>query len=102
MCAGRGWLQPGSCSSIIMDARSIESFLEMVYVDRIMTVKPNKKYRWWKACHLTADCIDELHLFACKLGLKAEFAHKSRSGVLHYDLCASKRRKAVVLGAREI
>ena len=66
-----------------------------------MTVKPNSKYHWQKACHLTADDDSELHLFACKLGLKAWFAHKSRKGVLHYDLCVNKRRKAVGMGAIE-
>jgi hypothetical protein len=72
-----------------------------VYVDEIMACIPNKNWKWTKACHLVADTLDELHLFAAKLGLKrAWFQNNPR--LPHYDLTEGRRKKAVELGAVEI
>jgi hypothetical protein len=65
----------------------------MVYVDPPIHSWRNKKW-----CHLIADDLTELHSFAAKLGLKREWfqAHKIQP---HYDITASKREKAIELGA---
>lgn len=48
--------------------------------------------------HLVADTLPELHAMARALGLKPEwFQDKARWP--HYDVCASKRAKAIKLGA---
>ena len=70
-----------------------------VYVDRLMTCKPNSEWRWKKVSHLTADSIEELHAFAQRLGLKRVwFQAHSRP---HYDLTTSKKRQALSKGAIE-
>lgn len=51
-------------------------------------------------CHLFADSLCELHAMAEKLGLKREwFQHDSAA---HYDICKSKRTKAIGFGAVSI
>lgn len=71
----------------------------MVYVDMLID------YGWklGPSCHLLADTLDELHTFAEKIGMKRSWFQMGASGnVPHYDLTASKRKKAVSLGAKEI
>lgn len=58
-------------------------------------------WRLGPSCHLIADTLDELHAFAARLGLKRAWFQNKRSGP-HYDLTASKRQTAVVLGAVEL
>lgn len=66
-----------------------------VYVD-----KAQNQFRRMVMCHMLADTLDELHAMAARLGLKREwFQSKSTP---HYDVCLSKRRLAVKLGAVEI
>lgn len=70
-----------------------------------MTVRVDELRKWptkircFKpgSCHLTADTLEELHAFAARLGMKREwFQPKSTP---HYDLTASKRERALELGA---
>ena len=70
-----------------------------VYVDRLMWCKPNKNWRWKKVSHLTADTIQELHLFAIEVGLRREWFQPTSKP--HYDLTIGARRYAVKLGAIE-
>lgn len=63
-----------------------------VYVDDM-----EARFRRMVMCHMTADAMGELHLFAARLGLKMEWFQGD-----HYDLSKTKRRKAVELGALEI
>lgn len=50
-------------------------------------------------CHMTADTIDELHAMADRIGIERKwFQDKS---IPHYDICQSKRKLAVELGAIE-
>lgn len=64
-----------------------------IYVDNVQVVWRGR--RW---CHLVADSIDELHGFAEKLGLKAEwFQH--RASYPHYDITIEVRARALGLGA---
>ncbi len=49
------------------------------------------------SCHLMADTEDELHAFAARLGLRRAWFQPLSSP--HYDLTASKRARALELGA---
>lgn len=73
-----------------------------VYIDQII-IWPGKKAKCFNAgsCHLTADTLDELHLFAEKLGLKREW-YQDHPLVKHYDLTVKKRALALQLGAIEM
>lgn len=49
-------------------------------------------------CHLVADSLDELHVFAARLGLRRSwFQEKGRYP--HYDVAMSMRDRALRLGA---
>jgi hypothetical protein len=65
-----------------------------VYVD-------NARLGWrgklW--CHLVADSLEELHVFACRLGLKREW-FQSSARYPHYDVTVALRAKALALGAQ--
>lgn len=52
-------------------------------------------------CHMVADTEEELREMAEALGL-GQYVHRSRSGVLHLDVCLKKRAEAVARGAREV
>lgn len=54
-----------------------------------------------KMSHMMADTLDELHAMAQKVGLRREW-FQGNSDHPHYDLCQSKRRLAISLGAKEI
>lgn len=66
-----------------------------VYVDR-----EQNAYRGMKMCHMFADSLDELHAMADRIGLKKKWFQGRKTP--HYDVCQSKRRIAVRLGAVEI
>lgn len=66
-----------------------------VYVD-----KAQNPLGRMKMCHILADTLDELHAMAARLGLKR--AWFQRHGTPHYDICQSKRRDALALGAVEV
>ena len=71
-----------------------------VYVDAMMPCIKNKNWRYDQACHLIADTVGELHLFADRLGLKRSWF---QDGTLpHYDLTKGMRLRAVGSGAIEI
>lgn len=71
-----------------------------VYIDKLFICKPNKKWPWNLACHLTADTIKELHKFAKSIGLRRSwYQPKSKP---HYDLTPGKRIRALKAGAINI
>jgi len=72
-----------------------------VYVDKLMPCIPSPKWPFRFACHLIADSIRELDGFARRLGLKREWFQQGKL-LPHYDLCASKRKLALELGAIEL
>ena len=75
--------------------------MEKIYVDTLMPCLRNPKWRYNYSCHLFADNIDDLHIFAESLGLKkAWFQDDYR--LPHYDLTKSKRIQAVKMGASEV
>lgn len=78
-----------------------------VYIDPLMPYGTSATWRHTHSCHLFADGVDELHLFADRLGLRrAWFQNKprGRDGRVfpHYDLTAGKRWQAVRFGAIEL
>jgi hypothetical protein len=66
----------------------------MVYVD-----KGRIAYGRMKMCHMIADSVEELHSMADQLGLKREWFQNHETP--HYDICQSKKLKAISLGAIE-
>jgi len=60
----------------------------------------NGRAKW---CHLwTNGDLSELHQFALKLGLKAEWFQCANRKVPHYDIVLSKRKLAIKYGAIEM
>ncbi len=53
-----------------------------------------------RMCHMMADTLDELHAMAERLELKRSWFQPKSSP--HYDICQSKRARAVQLGAIEV
>lgn len=72
-----------------------------VYVDTLI----DWGWRLGPSCHMTADTDEELHAMADAIGMKRSWAQKMdhpRQRHHHYDLVASRRKKAVALGAIEV
>ena len=70
----------------------------MIYVDDLVlhATSPLGRREW---CHMIADSLDELHAMASRIGMRpAWFQPRSFP---HYDLVASRRARAVRLGAIE-
>ena len=51
-------------------------------------------------CHMMSDSIDELRDFANRLGLRREWFQESPAP--HYDVCKSRRKQAISLGAIDL
>lgn len=63
-----------------------------VYVDNVRIL-----YRGMRMCHMIGDSLEELHAMADQLELKREWFQEK--GTPHYDICQTKRKKALALGA---
>lgn len=74
----------------------------MTYVDRLMEHGWVLRGRRVASCHLLADTEGELHALAAAIGMQRRWAQKTRRGVPHYDLTASRRADAVAAGAKPI
>ena len=72
-----------------------------VYVDSLLPVHSNAKWRWDTSCHLMADTVEELHDFAQSIGLERRW-FQSRVDFPHYDLSPDLRLRAVEAGAIEL
>lgn len=72
-----------------------------VYIDKMERTFPVPNGRM-KLSHMVADKITELHAMAYAVGLKRSWFQISHKGLPHYDICKSKKRKALQLGATEI
>lgn len=68
-----------------------------VYVDDMRA-----KYGRMIMCHMLADTDEELHAMAAQIGVARRWHQKAGTPHSHYDICLSKRAKAVQLGAAEI
>lgn len=69
-----------------------------VYVDDMRA-----KYGRMVMCHMLADSDDELHLMAARIGVARRWWQSpEKTSGSHYDICLSKRAKAIAFGAVEI
>jgi hypothetical protein len=69
----------------------------MVYIDSY-----NAPYRGMKMCHMIADSTDELLEMADKIGVNRKWIQDAGTYNEHFDICQSKKAKAIQLGAKEI
>lgn len=53
-------------------------------------------------CHMAADSTEELLAMADKIGVARKWLQKEGTWQEHFDICLSKRKSAVQLGAEEI
>lgn len=66
-----------------------------VYVDNVRL-----PYRRMLMCHMWADTEAELHAMAQRIGIQRKWFQKPpKASWKHYDICLTKRAKAVALGA---
>lgn len=68
-----------------------------VYVDNF-----NAPFRNMVMCHLIADSREELLSMVDQIGVKRKWIQKIGTHWEHFDVCLSKRAKAVALGAIEL
>ena len=66
-----------------------------VYVD-----DAKNPYGRMKMSHMIADSLDELHRMATKIGI--QLRHFQDKDIPHYDVCQSKKKLAMQLGAVEV
>lgn len=69
----------------------------MVYVDDMRA-----KFGRMVMCHMIADSDAELHAMADRIGVSRRWHQHAGTHKSHYDICLSKRAKAVAAGAVEI
>lgn len=68
-----------------------------VYVDDMFA-----PYGRMKMCHLFADSTAELLEFVDKIGVQRKWIQKQGTYREHFDICSSKRDKALSMGAVSI
>lgn len=68
-----------------------------VYIDRYFA-----RYRNMRMCHMMADTHHELMQMAHRLDLSPAWLQYSGQPREHFDICTSKRRQAITLGAIEV
>lgn len=68
-----------------------------VYVDELRQWPTNIRCFKAGSCHLTADTVEELHVFAKRIGMRRSWFQPKSSP--HYDLTPSRRERAIALGA---
>lgn len=70
-----------------------------VFVDSM-----NAKYGRMTMCHMVSDADndDELHAMASQIGVARRWHQKAGTPHSHYDICLSKKKLALELGAVEI
>lgn len=69
----------------------------MVYVDQF-----NAPFGRMKMCHMIADTTDELLQMVDKIGVQRKWIQEAGTPREHFDICLSKRKLAVIHGAKEI
>jgi len=53
-------------------------------------------------CHMAADSTEELVAMADRIGVARKWMQHAGTWKEHFDICLSKRAKAVSLGAHEV
>lgn len=78
----------------------------MVYVDDMYNFKKHGtdigRYGRMKMSHMIADTTEELLQMANKIGIQRKWIQNAGTANEHFDICMSKRKKAIQLGAKEI
>lgn len=69
----------------------------MVYIDDF-----NAPYGRMLMCHMIADTTEELLQMVDKIGVQRKWLQDAGTNREHFDICLSKKAKAVKLGALEI
>lgn len=69
----------------------------MVYIDDM-----NCGYGRMIMCHMIADSTEELLEMADKIGVNRKWIQKPGTRHEHFDICLSKKKKALSLGATAI
>lgn len=73
----------------------------MVYVDNMFETKLGRVGRM-RMSHMIADSSEELFDMATRIGLDHKWVQFPGSYKEHFDICLTKRKRAVELGAKEI
>ncbi len=68
-----------------------------VYVDDFKA-----KFGRMTMCHMIADSTEELLQMVDKIGVQRKWIQKAGTNREHFDICMSKRQKAIEAGAIEI
>lgn len=68
-----------------------------VYIDNF-----NAPYKKMIMCHLIADTQQELFEFVDKIEVKRKWVQHYKTPQEHFDICLSKKKKAISFGAIEI
>lgn len=69
----------------------------MVYIDNI-----NLPYGRMTMNHMMADTTEELLQMADKIGVNRKWIQYKGTEYEHFDICLSKKKKAIEFGAKEI
>jgi len=69
----------------------------MVYIDNY-----NAKFGRMIMCHMFADTTEELLLMCDKIGVARKWIQYPGTYKEHFDICLSKKAKALQLGAKEV
>ncbi|MBO0947545.1 DUF4031 domain-containing protein [Fibrella forsythiae] len=69
----------------------------MVYIDNM-----NASYRGMKMCHMIADTTAELLEMADKIGVARRWIQDVGTYNEHFDICQTKKAKAIQLGAQAV
>lgn len=69
----------------------------MVYIDNM-----NAPYGRMKMCHMIADSTEELLEMADKIGVNRKWIQDAGTYNEHFDICLSKKDKAIQSGAKPI
>ena len=68
-----------------------------VYIDDF-----NARYRGMIMCHMIADTTEELLEMADKIGVQRKWIQDYGTNREHFDVCLTKKQKAIQFGAIEI
>ncbi len=69
----------------------------MVYVDNF-----NAKFGRMRMCHMIADTTEELLEMCRKIGVQTKWIQYKGTANEHFDICLSKKVRALDFGAKEI
>lgn len=70
---------------------------KMVYIDDF-----NAPFGNMVMCHMIADTADELLKMVDKIGVQRKWIQDAGTYQEHFDICLSKKKKAMAFGAKEI